>query len=547
MMTAWQSFPGSLRARFRLPGCHILPTADETQRDTSLLISPVKGKHARKQQNPKGEHLKRSRFFILLLLIFFLEILSIMLFFIYQDEFHRAERIDRYAQRDLKKGLQLFGTEGNVGLTNAWMIVQTDFRCCGVTNHTDWFEVYNATRVPDSCCLEYSDNCGLDNPGTWWTAPCYERVKGWLNDNLVALWIFALCTALTQILGLVFSMTMFCQAVKVETFYAYCFLSSDWSTAQYCDRKTTSPQLLQNENGNSQMKHSDTPSVSARFNSEETGGNSCCKTCSPMKSHMRIKGLTFGAVDPDITGKKVSMTNHVKTECEICWEKKLLDLNLYQRRKISHCQVCYMWLLLIRIKAIMLFSSKQISASIVDYCQRCVKHDISLSGGIVENHNGVAVFQWTSIANSRLCEVKKIEKPLTCQKLPQLSGSMDVSRKASATSHHTRKHKHTFKLTQTKVVTLAGSSPEQPRPVQATVGYCTQEFRKGYKLCSILPTLLMTLPSKIKAINYEQKNNNVKDPDLLQMLALLVGGGRTECGKDKQRENEHEDKIMSRS
>lgn len=44
------------------------------------------------------------------------------------------------------------------------------FRCCGVTNHTDWFEVYNASRVPDSCCLEYSDNCGLDNPGTWWTA-----------------------------------------------------------------------------------------------------------------------------------------------------------------------------------------------------------------------------------------------------------------------------------------------------------------------------------------------------------------------------------------
>lgn len=44
------------------------------------------------------------------------------------------------------------------------------FRCCGVTNHTDWFEVYNASRVPDSCCLEYSDNCGLYNPGTWWTA-----------------------------------------------------------------------------------------------------------------------------------------------------------------------------------------------------------------------------------------------------------------------------------------------------------------------------------------------------------------------------------------
>lgn len=44
------------------------------------------------------------------------------------------------------------------------------FRCCGVSNYTDWFEVYNATRVPDSCCLEFSESCGLHTPGTWWKA-----------------------------------------------------------------------------------------------------------------------------------------------------------------------------------------------------------------------------------------------------------------------------------------------------------------------------------------------------------------------------------------
>ena len=54
-----------------------------------------------------------------------------------------------------------------ISCNHLWLF---QFRCCGVTNHTDWFEVYNATRVPDSCCLEYSDNCGLENPGTWWTA-----------------------------------------------------------------------------------------------------------------------------------------------------------------------------------------------------------------------------------------------------------------------------------------------------------------------------------------------------------------------------------------
>ncbi|XP_015719239.1 tetraspanin-4 isoform X2 [Excalfactoria chinensis] len=128
--------------------------------------------------------------------------------------------IDKYAQRDLKKGLHLYGTDGNIGLTNAWSIIQTDFRCCGVSNYTDWFEVYNTTRVPDSCCLEFSENCGLHSPGTWWKAPCYETVKIWLQENLLAVGIFGLCTVLVQILGLTFAMTMYCQVVKADTYCA---------------------------------------------------------------------------------------------------------------------------------------------------------------------------------------------------------------------------------------------------------------------------------------------------------------------------------------
>nr|KAF6468472.1 tetraspanin 4 [Rousettus aegyptiacus] len=132
-------------------------------------------------------------FFVMLLLVFLLEATVTILFFAYTD------KIDRYAQRDLKKGLHLYGTPGNVGLTNAWSIIQTDFRCCGVANYTDWFEVYNATRVPDSCCLEFSESCGLHAPGTWWKAPCYQTVKMWLQENLLAVGVFGLCTALVQV------------------------------------------------------------------------------------------------------------------------------------------------------------------------------------------------------------------------------------------------------------------------------------------------------------------------------------------------------------
>ncbi|EDM12092.1 rCG47178, isoform CRA_c [Rattus norvegicus] len=59
-------------------------------------------------------------FFVLLLLVFLLEATIAVLFFAYSD------KIDSYAQQDLKKGLHLYGTEGNVGLTNAWSIIQTD-------------------------------------------------------------------------------------------------------------------------------------------------------------------------------------------------------------------------------------------------------------------------------------------------------------------------------------------------------------------------------------------------------------------------------------
>ena len=61
-------------------------------------------------------------FFVLLLLVFLLEATIAVLFFAYSD------KIDSYAQQDLKKGLHLYGTEGNVGLTNAWSIIQTDVR-----------------------------------------------------------------------------------------------------------------------------------------------------------------------------------------------------------------------------------------------------------------------------------------------------------------------------------------------------------------------------------------------------------------------------------
>ncbi|KAL7977367.1 hypothetical protein Chor_009316 [Crotalus horridus] len=74
-------------------------------------------------------------FFLVLSTLFLLELVGLLVFFTCRDKF------DQYAQSNLKEGLKLYGTEDNVGLTKAWNVAQNEFRCCGVRNYTDWFEV----------------------------------------------------------------------------------------------------------------------------------------------------------------------------------------------------------------------------------------------------------------------------------------------------------------------------------------------------------------------------------------------------------------------
>uniref|UniRef100_UPI00358ED321 tetraspanin-9-like n=1 Tax=Myxine glutinosa TaxID=7769 RepID=UPI00358ED321 len=64
-------------------------------------------------------------FVILLLIILVLELVGGILFFIFKAE------IEQWTRQDLLEGLQLYGREGNTGLTNAWNSLQQ--KCKGYT------------------------------------------------------------------------------------------------------------------------------------------------------------------------------------------------------------------------------------------------------------------------------------------------------------------------------------------------------------------------------------------------------------------------------
>ncbi|XP_036373720.1 tetraspanin-9-like [Megalops cyprinoides] len=144
-------------------------------------------------------------FFIVLLIILLAELILLILFFVYTD------KVSENARKDLKDGLALYNTENNVGLKNAWNIIQAEWKCCGVTGYTDWHEALKEKVVPDRCCQEHYQECGRNSTNMFWNRGCYEKVEEWLDENKHLLGTIGMSILVVQLLGMAFSMTLFQQ------------------------------------------------------------------------------------------------------------------------------------------------------------------------------------------------------------------------------------------------------------------------------------------------------------------------------------------------
>ncbi|XP_056906944.1 tetraspanin-9 isoform X3 [Takifugu flavidus] len=120
-------------------------------------------------------------FFIVLLIILLAEVILLILVFVYSD------KVRDNAKQDLKDGLALYNSETNLGLRNAWNIIQAEWKCCGVIASTDWYEALKEQVVPDRCCQEHYQNCGRNITNMFWNRGCFEKVEEWLDDNKLLL------------------------------------------------------------------------------------------------------------------------------------------------------------------------------------------------------------------------------------------------------------------------------------------------------------------------------------------------------------------------
>jgi len=148
-------------------------------------------------------------FFILLLLIFILELTAGILGYLYRG------KVETEVKKDLVKELDNYGQSGQEGLTNTWDRLQTEEQCCGVNNYTDWSS-WNETRLPDSCCVQHTTGCGEDMSDLtkFHQTGCAMKLEALLGDNLYLIGGVGVAIAVIQILGMIFSLFLCCEVRK---------------------------------------------------------------------------------------------------------------------------------------------------------------------------------------------------------------------------------------------------------------------------------------------------------------------------------------------
>lgn len=163
-------------------------------------------------------------YFILVLLIFTLEVTAGSLGFLKKDELRNMIQNELLLsiQQDYKVGeITMEATRQPTTAYSSdpvewWLVmdsVQAELQCCGVSNHTDWYKVAAwpaEDRVPDSCCKQPEDGCGQLEPRFWFERGCMGEIDYWFVKNMYILGVVGITVAVVQILGMAAAIVLFC-------------------------------------------------------------------------------------------------------------------------------------------------------------------------------------------------------------------------------------------------------------------------------------------------------------------------------------------------
>jgi len=155
-------------------------------------------------------------FSILLAAIFILEIAAGITAYVMKD------KLNDQIPKQMKKTIQNFNQTGYEGVTDTWKLVQHEMKCCGIQEPADWKKVFpfNVTKtdVPDSCCKEEMDGCGvggLTEKDKIYQDGCLDTFESWVSTQVEYVGGVGIGIAFIQLLGIVFS-CLLAHSIKKE-------------------------------------------------------------------------------------------------------------------------------------------------------------------------------------------------------------------------------------------------------------------------------------------------------------------------------------------
>ncbi|XP_021565878.1 CD151 antigen [Carlito syrichta] len=158
-------------------------------------------------------------YFLLLLVIFLLEIIAGVLAYVYYQQVRGLDGPCR--DTDTLRGLG----PGHEGVTSAVDKLQQEFHCCGSNNSQDWRDsewIRSASAegrvVPDSCCKTVVAGCGKrDHASNIYKVEggCITRLESVIQEHLNVIGAVGLGIACVQVFGMIFTCCLY-RSLKLE-------------------------------------------------------------------------------------------------------------------------------------------------------------------------------------------------------------------------------------------------------------------------------------------------------------------------------------------
>lgn len=163
-------------------------------------------------------------YFLLVLFVFALEVTAGTLGFVYKSRARDIvkEELAGGIRHDYLTTVQLEKQNSSApyydadakGWSSSLDTMQTDLKCCGADNYTDWYDVRawpGERRVPESCCLKPQPGCGAEgNVAQWHQRGCIDEMDYWLTKHMYIMGITGVTVASVQILAMVAAIAQFC-------------------------------------------------------------------------------------------------------------------------------------------------------------------------------------------------------------------------------------------------------------------------------------------------------------------------------------------------